>query len=93
VTRARLRTPSALLPGALSAALWLLPRAAQACAVCGGGNRPAVARAYFFGAVVLSLLPLGAIAALALWLRRRARSLAASAGGPASAGAPTSARG
>ena len=87
--RAALRPPKRLPAGLLAAALWLLPRAAQACAVCGGGQKPAVGRAYFLGAIGLSLLPLVAITALVLWLRRRARALAV----PAPAGVPTASRG
>jgi hypothetical protein len=66
------------LVGALAAALLLAPRAALACPVCSGGQKEEVGRAFFLGSVILSLLPLVAAGALAWWLRRRARALAAS---------------
>jgi hypothetical protein len=60
-------------------ALWLLPRVALACPVCTGGQEEAVGRAFFIGSLVLSGLPLVAVGAIAWWLRRRARALAAAA--------------
>jgi hypothetical protein len=66
------------LEGALAAALLLAPRAAFACPVCSGGQKEEVGRAFFLGSVILSILPLVAAGALAWWLRRRARALAAS---------------
>lgn len=48
----------------------LLPAAASACAVCGGGN-PANRLAFFLSTIALSLLPLGLFAAGLWWLRRR----------------------
>ena len=55
----------------LTAAMTLvLPRAALACAVCGGGN-PANRFAFFASTIALSLLPLGLFAAGFLWLRSR----------------------
>lgn len=67
------------LAGALALALLLAPRAALACPVCSGGQKEEVGRAFFVGSVTLSMLPLVAAGALAWWLRRRARSLAAGA--------------
>lgn len=56
-------------------ALWVAlllcaPHAAQACAVCGGGN-PANRFAFFASTIALSLLPLGLFAAGILWMRAR----------------------
>jgi hypothetical protein len=51
------------------------PRAAHACAVCTGAESEATGRAFLVGSIALSLLPLAAVGAMALWLRRRARSL------------------
>ena len=50
----------------------LAPRAALACAVCGGGN-PANRFAFFASTIALSLLPLGMFAGAFLWLRARLR--------------------
>jgi len=57
------------IPLALAVAI-ALPRAALACAVCGGGN-PANRFAFFASTIALSLLPLGLFAAGFLWLRSR----------------------
>jgi hypothetical protein len=67
------------LQAALVALLLFAPRAALACPVCTGGQKEEVGRALLRGSVVLSLLPLAAVGAVAWWLRRRARMLAASA--------------
>ena len=48
----------------------LLPQAAWACAVCGGGN-PANRLAFFLSTIALSLIPLALFAAGVLWLRAR----------------------
>lgn len=83
MTHALLRA-SKLLPASLvAAALWLLPRVALACPVCGGGQKPVVSRAYLFGAIGMSVIPLIAFGTLVWWLRRRARSLAVPARVPA----------
>ena len=65
------------LQGALVAALLLAPRAALACAVCTGGQKQEVAWALLRGSLLLSVLPLLAVGAVAWWLRRRARAIAA----------------
>ena len=57
-------------PGWLSALALLAPAAAQACAVCGGGN-PANRAAFLESTVALSLLPLGMFVGAFLWLRSR----------------------
>ena len=67
------------LQAALVAALLFAPRAALACPVCTGGQKEEVGRALFRGSLTLSLLPLVAVGAVAWWLRRRARTIAASA--------------
>lgn len=66
-----LRTRVTLL---VAAALLLGPRALFACPMCfdpRAENRVAFATT----AAVMTLLPLGMVGALALWLRRRARTL------------------
>lgn len=50
--------------------LMALPRLAQACPVCGGGN-PANRFAYFASTIALSILPLGLFVGAFLWLRAR----------------------
>ncbi len=50
--------------------LLALPAAAEACAVCGGGN-PANRFAFFASTIALSLLPLGLFVGAFLWLRAR----------------------
>ena len=70
--------PSALRPAlsaALAAALLLAPRVAFACAVCTGGQKAEVNRAFLVGSLFLSVLPLLAAGAAVWWLRRRARAL------------------
>jgi hypothetical protein len=86
VTRALLAASRRLPAGLLAAALWLAPQAALACAVCGSVQRPAVGRAYFYGAIAMSLIPLLAAVGAVVFLRRRARALAAAERG--AAGAP-----
>jgi hypothetical protein len=85
---ALLRPSRSLVPALLATALWLLPRAALACPVCGGGQKPAVGRAYLFGALTMSVIPLLVAVGVAWWMRRRARSLAA----PAPARVPAASR-
>jgi high-affinity Fe2+/Pb2+ permease len=48
----------------------LLPAAASACSVCGGGN-PANRLAFFLSTIALSLIPLGMFAGGLWWLRSR----------------------
>ena len=62
---ARPRWDALLAPLAL-----LVPAAAEACAVCGGGN-PANRFAFFASTIALSLLPLGMFVGAFLWLRSR----------------------
>jgi len=67
------RTPLALLLLS-SALLLLLPGAASACAVCfdtTAENR----MAFMQTTVILSLLPLGMVAGVGAWVRKRARDL------------------
>lgn len=49
-----------------------LPRVAEACAVCGGGN-PANRMAFFLSTIALSLIPLALFAVGLMWLRSRLR--------------------
>jgi len=77
--RALRRSSRSLAAALVATALWLLPRAALACPVCGGGQKPAVGRAYLYGALTMSVIPLIAAVGVAWWMRRRARSLAAPA--------------
>ena len=72
MSASRLRGPGA----ALVALLVLAPRAAFACAVCTGAEKPNVSRALLRGSIVLSVLPPGAALGLTLWVRRRSRELA-----------------
>ena len=65
------------------ASLLLAPRAALACAVCTGSQKEEVSRAMLVGSLFLSVLPLIAVGAVAGWLRRRARALAAASRGGA----------
>jgi hypothetical protein len=65
------------LHGLLAASLLLAPRAALACPVCTGGQKEEVGRAMLLGSVTLSILPLAVVGAVAWWLRRRARAIAA----------------
>jgi hypothetical protein len=62
---------------ALVALFVLAPRAALACPVCTGGQKEEVGRAMLFGSIVLSILPLLVVCAVAWWVRRRARTIAA----------------
>lgn len=57
-------------------ALWLAPGLAVACAVCSGGQDQS-RTAFIATTVLLSVLPLGFIGCMALWIRSRARALAA----------------
>jgi hypothetical protein len=83
VTRASLRSA---LHASLAAGLLAAPRVAQACAVCTGGQKEEVNRAFLVGSLFLSVLPLAAIGALVWWLRRRTRAL--SAASPALSASP-----
>ena len=62
-----MRRRTALVSGVLSA---LLPAAASACSVCGGGN-PANRLAFFLSTIALSLIPLAMFAGGLWWLRSR----------------------
>jgi hypothetical protein len=68
------RTAAVLVFAAVAAAL---PRAAEACAVCMSGREDDTQRAFLLGTLLLSALPLVLIGGLILWLRRRARDIAA----------------
>ena len=68
-----MRRRAAGLAAATLALLW--PALAQACAVCGLGGRNR--SAFFVTTIVLSLLPLGMIAAGLVWIARNARTLLA----------------
>ena len=61
---------------ALIAALVLLsPGLARACAVCSSGREDEVQMAFIGTTVLLSVLPLAALGAGLLWLRRRLREM------------------
>ena len=71
---------SALRRAALGCSTWVLlvlPSAAQACAVCTGGENEQSAIAFRYATAVLSLLPIGLIGGGMLWLRRRLRQIEA----------------
>lgn len=61
-------------PAAAAALVALAPGAAEACAVCFSGREEGRA-AYLVTTLLLTLLPLGLIGGLVLWLRRRATAL------------------
>jgi hypothetical protein len=61
----------------LAAVLCAFPHAAQACAVCMSGREDDNQRAFLAGTILLSTLPLALVGAIAWWIRRRARELAA----------------
>jgi hypothetical protein len=63
------RWKAALLVAAAQAA----PRAAAACAVCSSGREDETRFAFLWTTAFLSALPLGMVAGIALWLRRRLR--------------------
>ena len=88
-----LRASRVLPAGLVAAALSLAPQAARACSVCTGGQNDALRRTYLLGGLSMSALPLLAASGLVLWMRRRARALAAPARVPARvAPAPAGAR-
>jgi len=64
-----------LAAAASGPAVLLAPAAARACAVCGAGATDRNNVAFMISTIFLSLLPLIAVAAGALWLRRRARAV------------------
>lgn len=71
---------SALRRVAVACSVWgllALPRAAEACAVCTGGENEQSAIAFRYATAVLSLLPIGLIGGGMLWLRRRLRQIEA----------------
>ena len=68
----RAATATAALVWAVAAAA--TPTAAEACTSCLAAADPEVIRAYHGGVVLLSLLPLGMIGGLVLWLRWRRRA-------------------
>jgi hypothetical protein len=63
---------------AAAALVALAPPAAEACAVCFSGREEGRA-AYLATTLLMTLLPLGLIGGLVLWLRRRAADLRAAA--------------
>ena len=54
----------------------LLPRAAEACAVCMSGREDETKNAFLLGTLLLSALPFALVGGLVLWVRRRGRELA-----------------
>lgn len=72
-------TARRLVPAIAAALLGLTPRVLQACAVCFDA-RDQNRVAFLATTVFMSLLPLGMIGALGLWLRRRARALSRDGG-------------
>jgi hypothetical protein len=60
---------------ALAVLLLLAPQVGHACAVCFSGREDARA-AFLVTTILLTLLPLGMIGALVLWLRQRVRAAA-----------------
>ena len=62
---------------ALTAFLLLGPETARACAVCTSSTTDEVRYAFIWTTGFLSVLPLGMIAGLVWFLRRRAREIAA----------------
>lgn len=62
------------MPVLVAALLVALPGAAHACPVC-FDPREENRAAFFATTVFLSLLPLGMVAGVVLWLRRRMRTL------------------
>ncbi|UCE87584.1 MAG: hypothetical protein JSU66_07680 [Deltaproteobacteria bacterium] len=65
------------LAGLLAAPILWLPRVGWACAVCSAGRDDETRVAFILTTALLTFLPLGMIAGLLLWLRRRARRLEA----------------
>jgi len=61
----------------LGLAIALLPEAASACAMCVAGQNGGTTRAFAIGSLFLSITPLAVIGAAVLYVRRRARQLAA----------------
>jgi hypothetical protein len=73
-TKVAVRANLALLVSALVLAL---PGSAFACPFCIAAQSENVQKAFALASLFLSVLPLAMIGALFLWLRRRARQLAA----------------
>ena len=61
---------------ALAALVAVLPRAAEACAVCLSGREDDNQRAFLAGTILLSTLPVALIGGIAWYVRRRAREIA-----------------
>ena len=61
----------------LASLLLLVPRVGEACAVCMSGREEASQWAFIGTTIVLSLLPLGLVGGVILWIRRRLRQLEA----------------
>jgi hypothetical protein len=53
-----------------------LPGATEACPLCIAAQSENVQKAFAVASLFLSVLPLGMVGALVLWLRRRARQIA-----------------
>lgn len=71
---------NALRGAVLACSVWgflVLPSAAEACAVCTGGENEQSAIAFRYATAVLSLLPILLIGGGVLWLRRRLRQIEA----------------
>jgi hypothetical protein len=63
------------LAGIVAALVVASPRLARACAVCMSGREDDVQAAFIGTTVLLSVLPLIAVGAGLIWLRRRLREL------------------
>jgi len=74
---ARLRANVLALLGLATVLAAALPDAASACAMCLAGQNGGTTRAFAIGSLFLSITPLAVIGALVLYVRRRARKLAA----------------
>jgi hypothetical protein len=61
---------------ATAAATLLLPRLAEACAVCSAGREDSQS-GFVVGSILLSVLPPSFVGCVALWVRHRVRKLAA----------------
>jgi len=66
-----------LAAAALGALVVCSPGLARACAVCGGGANDQTQVGFLAGTLLLSILPLALIGGIALWIRGRARRIAA----------------
>lgn len=53
------------------------PEIAQACPMCMAGQGGGTGKAFAIGSIFLSVMPLAAVGAAVLYIRRRARALAA----------------